>query len=60
MDEKYYKVQEIADIFKVTTRTVQQWIKSGKLNATKIGRVTRSTEKDIEEMKNANQTKFKN
>ena len=36
--EKLYSLQEAADYLHVTTRTVRNWIKDGRLRAFKIGR----------------------
>lgn len=35
--EKLYTIQEIADILKVSKKTIYRYIYSGKLKATKIG-----------------------
>ena len=39
--EELYTPQEVADKFRVTLRTVYQWIKDGKLKAIKVGTLWR-------------------
>lgn len=52
MQEKYYTMKEVAEMFKVTEMTVRNWIYDQKiLKAYKIGRVVRITESDIEKFK---------
>lgn len=41
---KLYTIEEIAEILKVTTRTVYNYIKSGSLKALKMGKYWRVTE----------------
>lgn len=36
--EKFFTVREVADSFNVRVETVKRWIKTGKLDAVKIGR----------------------
>lgn len=40
--------QEVADLLKVTTKTIYNWIESGELKATKFGDVWRIDQSDIE------------
>jgi excisionase family DNA binding protein len=44
MNEKYFKVSEVAKQFRVSRQTVYDWISEGRLRAVKIGRVTRIPE----------------
>lgn len=37
MESKYYKVNEVATLFKVSTRTVYNWIDAGYLRAVRVG-----------------------
>jgi excisionase family DNA binding protein len=37
-DEQLLRVDEVADLFRTTTRTVYRWLQSGKISGTKIGR----------------------
>ena len=47
-DFKLYTIDEIADILKVTQRTVYNYIKSGSLKALKIGKYWRVKHEDLE------------
>jgi len=38
MTEKHYSTMEVANILKVSRKTVFQWARDGKLKATKIGK----------------------
>ena len=42
-----YTLQETADTLKVTKKAVYNWIKAGKLKATKLGREYRIQEQEI-------------
>ena len=44
---RVYTTQEVAELLKVTPRTVQDWIKSGKLPAMRYGRVLRIRAEDL-------------
>ena len=43
-DLRIYTLKEVADILKVTRRSIYNYIKEGKLKAVKIGREWRVTE----------------
>ncbi len=45
----YYTCEEISKMFRVTPRTVYNWIYSGRLPAIKIGRDYRITDDDIKQ-----------
>lgn len=47
MTETFYTVQEVAEKFKVSDRTVLTWIEEGKLGAFKMGRKYRIPESSI-------------
>jgi len=47
--EEVYTVEEVAETLKFNVRTVQGWIKKGKLKATKIGSDYRITETAVKE-----------
>jgi len=47
-DFKLYTIDEIADILKVTQRTIYKYIKSGSLKAIKIGKYWRVKHSDLE------------
>ena len=44
---RIYTTKEVAELLKVTPRTVQDWIKSGKLPAKRYGRVLRIRAEDL-------------
>lgn len=44
MEEKYYSIDEVADLLKVAYLTVYRWIKAGKLEAVKAGKQYRITQ----------------
>lgn len=49
MDEiRIYTLEEVRNILKVTQRSVYNYIKSGKLKATKIGREWRVRHEDLQ------------
>lgn len=37
-DSSYFKVQEVADIYNVTTETIRRWARGGKLHGKRIGK----------------------
>lgn len=43
----YLTVKEVADTFRVCTKTVRRWIKSGELPATRMGRDWRIARSDL-------------
>jgi len=45
--EKYYSLNEVADILKVHYNTVLRWITLDKLNATKVGDSWRVSESQL-------------
>lgn len=47
-EEKYYTIQEVADILKVAYLTVYRWIKSGKLMALKAGKQYRISKSNLD------------
>ncbi|MBA4544692.1 helix-turn-helix domain-containing protein [Thermoactinomyces daqus] len=49
MFDKFYTIEEIAEILKVHDRTVRREIERGNLKAVKVGSVWRITHKDFEE-----------
>ena len=46
---KVYSLEEVEQILQVTRRTLYNYISSGKLKATKMGKYWRVTEKALEE-----------
>ena len=51
-DSKLYTTGQVAELFSVTTETVRDWIKDGKLRGTQIGRSYRVRRKDLIEFAN--------
>jgi putative molybdopterin biosynthesis protein len=50
-DERAYTTDEVARHLNVSRRSVQQWIKAGKLAAMRFGRQYRIEAKDLESFK---------
>lgn len=50
LEETYYTIQEIAEKFKVSDRTVRNWIEEGKLEALRFGREFRIPESSLKKM----------
>lgn len=48
---KMYDVKEVANIFKVSERTIRRWIKINKLQAKKIVGVIRIDNESVEKLK---------
>jgi excisionase family DNA binding protein len=48
-DYKLYSIEEIAEILKVTQRTIYNHIKKGSLKAIKIGKYWRVKQSDLEQ-----------
>lgn len=47
MEEKLYKLSEVADYLNVTHQTIYNYIRNGKLKASKIGKEYRITESEV-------------
>ncbi len=47
-DLKVYTINEVADILKVTTRSIYNYVKSGNLQAVKMGKYWRITESNLQ------------
>lgn len=47
-DLKMYTLDEVADILKVTKRTLYNYVKSGSLPAVKVGKYWRVSEKNLQ------------
>lgn len=43
-------VEQAAEHFKVTTRSIRRWIKNGEIKASKIGGVIRISEEEIKRL----------
>lgn len=48
MEEKYYSIDEIAELLKVAYLTVYRWIKAGKIGAVKAGKQYRITQEALD------------
>ncbi|MBO9448554.1 helix-turn-helix domain-containing protein [Ruegeria sp. R14_0] len=46
-DAAYLSVRDVAALFRISTKTVRRWIKSGKLPATRLGRDWRVARNDL-------------
>lgn len=49
MEEKYYTINEVAELLKVAYLTVYRWIRGGKLKAVKIQKQYRIRQSDLNE-----------
>lgn len=49
VEEKYYSIQEIADMLKVAYLTVYRWIQAGKLKSVRAGKQHRVSEVRLDE-----------
>jgi len=49
-DQQLLTVEQIAAEFQLTSQTIRNWIKSGALQAVKIGHVYRVRREDVDEM----------
>jgi excisionase family DNA binding protein len=56
MDDKYYTIQEIADILKVNYMTVYRWIRAGKMEAYQLQKQYRIRENDFQKFMEASKT----
>lgn len=55
MIDKYYEIEDIVKMLKLTRRTIYNYIKDGKLKAFKVGREWRVTETALLEFLNGGQ-----
>ncbi len=46
-DAVYLSVRDVATLFRISTKTVRRWIKSGDLPATRLGRDWRVARSDL-------------
>ncbi len=60
MDDKYYTLQEVAEIFKVAYLTVYRWVTKGKLEAYKVGKKYMIKESDIQKLLDNSKVKKNN
>jgi excisionase family DNA binding protein len=45
---RFYSIDEVADLLRVSLRTVRRWIKGGKLRAHRFGRTLRIAHDDLQ------------
>lgn len=45
--EQYYTINEVAEMLKISRRTVEQYIRCGKIKAIVLGRVYRISESEV-------------
>lgn len=55
--EKYYTIEEVAEMLRVAYMTVYRWIKAGKLEAVKAGKQFRISEKCLQDYLDSNTKK---
>lgn len=48
MDDKYYSLQDIADLLQVNYITVFRWVRAGKLKSLKAGKQYRIKKTDLD------------
>lgn len=54
---KFYELQEVADILKINIRVLRQYVREGKIKASKIGRKYLITEEEIKDFVKRNEKK---
>ena len=47
-DEKFYTIEEVAQMLKVAYLTVYRWVRSGKLKAARAGKQYRIRQSDLD------------
>ncbi len=57
-EEKYYTIEEVAEMLKVVYLTVYRWIQDGKLRAYKAGKQYRIKKEDLDYFLNKVKTKY--
>ena len=48
MEEKFYRIREVAEMLKLAKSTVRKYLANGKLTGSKIGRIWRISQDDID------------
>ncbi len=51
--QKFFNIADVADYFRVSTKTVLRWIAAGHLSAFKLGRQWRIAREDLKTFANA-------
>jgi len=57
-EDKYYTIEEVAEMLKVVYLTVYRWIQDGKLKAYKAGKQYRIKKEDLDYFLNKVKTKY--
>lgn len=47
----YYTIQEVSNLFKISTKTIRRWIDKGDLPIIKIGRAIRISQDEVDKIK---------
>lgn len=58
MNEKYYTVNQISEMLSIHPKTIQRYIREGKINATKLGKSWRISGHDLSRFTEENSTTF--
>lgn len=58
MEEKFYSIQEVSKLFKVTYLTVYRWIQAGQLKAYRVGKQYRIAEAELKEFMSNSKGKY--
>lgn len=54
---KFYTLQEVSEMFKITDKTVRNWIRNGELDAIVVGKTYRIPEESIKTLIKRNEVK---
>lgn len=54
---KFYTPQEVSEMFKITDKTVRNWIRNGELDAIVVGKTYRIPEESIKTLIKRNEVK---
>lgn len=49
MAEKYYTVDQVAELYQVTRQAIYKWIRTGQLKAVRVGTLTRIRADDLKD-----------
>ena len=60
MEPKYYTVAQVAEMLDIHEKTIQRYIREGKLSASKVGKFWRISGHDLSLFVNGNQNNFRN
>ncbi len=48
IEEKFYSPKEVAEILGITQRTMQEWLRKRKIKGTKLGKLWRVKESELQ------------